>query len=66
MKVELKGDNIVITIPANTKNPPLSKASGKTRIVATSGGNKDTGIEVQGQSLYVGVNAYIRNSDSEG
>lgn len=60
MKAELKDGNLIITIPAETTNPEPS-ATGKTRIVATTKGNKETAVKVQGQNLIVGVNAYIKN-----
>jgi len=59
MKVEMKGNDLVITIPAN-QNPELSK-SGNSLIVASSGGNKEqTHIQVKGKNLIVGVNAYVK------
>lgn len=58
MKVELKDDNLVITIPVD-KNPQPS-ASGKTLVVATSRGNQVTGVLVDGKPLTVGFNAYIK------
>ena len=39
MKAEVKGKNLVITIPLED-DPPLS-SSGKTRVAASSGGFKD-------------------------
>lgn len=60
MKVELIAGNLVITIPANTSNPRPS-ASGKTRIVASSGGNQPTGVLVDGRPVIVGVNAYVKS-----
>jgi len=41
-------------------NPtPVRSATGKTLVVASSHGNKETEVLVQGQSVFVGVNAYI-------
>lgn len=57
MKVEVKGKDLVITIPM--QEPKLS-ASGKTLVVATSSGNKESTAEVSGKKITVGVNAYIR------
>lgn len=57
MKAEIKGDNLVITIPIN-KEGTLS-TSKKSLIHATSGGNKETDIAMpNGKKLIVGVNAY--------
>ena len=56
MKVEVQGKNLVITIPLTEPTP---SASGKTLVVASSHGNKETEAQVQGQPVFVGVNAYI-------
>lgn len=59
MKVELKGKELVITIPIN--ETPSPSASGKSLVVATSGGNKQTEVKVKGKFVTVGLNAYISN-----
>jgi len=59
MKVEIKGNELVITIPM-TK--PAPSASGKTLVVASSRGNKATAALVDGKPIIVGLNAYIRNA----
>lgn len=66
MKVELSkdGKNLIITIPANTKNPSLS-STGKTLSVASSHGNIETECKVLGQNVRVGVNAYIYATPKE-
>lgn len=56
MKCEIKGDNLVITLPMGTPRP---SSSGKTLVVATSGGNQETDCEVDGKKVKVGVNAFI-------
>lgn len=56
MKVTVEGTDLVIRIPLQTPRP---SASGKTLVVATSGGNKQTAAEVNGKPVTVGVNAYI-------
>jgi hypothetical protein len=48
---------LVIKIPLNPT--PVRSATGKTLVVASSHGNKQTELEVQGQPVFVGVNAYI-------
>lgn len=58
MQVAQKGSNLVITIPMNA-NPTTVSKTGKTLSVASSNGNKETEIEVQGRKVIVGVNAYI-------
>ena len=48
---------LVIRVPLNPT--PVRSATGKTMVVASSHGNKETEVQVQGQPVYVGVNAYI-------
>jgi hypothetical protein len=57
MKVEIVGENLVITCPINP-NPAPSK-SGKTLIVCSSNGNVTTSATVKGKPIVVGLNAYI-------
>jgi len=59
VKAELIKGNLVITIPAITKNCPLS-ATGKSRRVASSEGNVVTTLTVEGKPVYIGLNAYIK------
>lgn len=56
VQIETKGNQIVITIDGS-KDLGLS-ASGKTRLVGTTQGNKQ--IAVGGRVVYVGVNAYCK------
>jgi hypothetical protein len=58
MQVELKNNKLVITIDVNAK--PTPSASGKTLVVASSHGNQQTTVTIDGKLLIVGVNAYIR------
>jgi hypothetical protein len=60
-KAEIKGGNLIITIPV-AKKPEPSK-SGKTKIVASTNGNVKTDIKVEGYPLTIGVNAYITNAE---
>jgi hypothetical protein len=48
---------LVIKVPMNPT--PVRSATGKTLVVASSHGNKETQVQVEGQSVFVGVNAYI-------
>lgn len=57
MKAEIKSGNLIITIPLHDPRP---SASGKTLVVATSGGNVQTTAEIDGKQVVVGVNAYIK------
>jgi len=54
---QIEGDELVIRVPMNEK--PERSTSGKTLVVASTHGNKETDIVVQGKKLVVGVNAYI-------
>ena len=51
-----EGNELVIRIPLQQPEP---STSGKTLIVAKTGGNKETNVEIDGQKVYVGVSAYI-------
>jgi len=60
MNVEIKGNKLIITIDANLKSPKASK-SGKSQVIATSGGNVLTSVKVGNKPLFVGVNAFVKN-----
>lgn len=55
----IEGDYLVIRVPMNAK--PVPSSSGKTLVVASSHGNKQTEVEIQGKPVIVGVNAYIQH-----
>ena len=57
MKVDIKDNNMVITIPMGTPTP---SASGKTLVVASTRGNVVTDAMIDGKPVVVGVNAYIK------
>ena len=57
LTASIEGEFLVIRVPMNSK--PIPSASGKTLVVATSHGNRETEIEVQGKPVFIGVNAYI-------
>lgn len=59
LSASIEGECLVIRVPLNSK--PTPSASGKTLVVASSHGNKQTEVEVQGKPVFVGVNAYIYN-----
>jgi hypothetical protein len=54
---KLDGDELVIRVPMNEK--PERSTSGKTLVVASTHGNKETDVVVGGKKVVVGVNAYI-------
>jgi len=57
LTASIEGEYLVIRVPMNPK--PVRSASGKTLVVASSHGNKETEVQVQGKPVFVGVNAYI-------
>ncbi len=57
IKREGNVDVLHIRIPVS---PPRPSASGKTLVVATSGGNKATAAIVDGKPVTIGLNAYIQ------
>jgi hypothetical protein len=57
MSAAVEGEFLVIRVPMNAK--PTISSTGKTLVVASSHGNKETEVVVEGKPVYVGVNAYI-------
>jgi hypothetical protein len=57
MKVEIKGNELIITVEMQ---PPTPSASGKTLVIASSHGNQTTTAMVDGKPVVVGLNAYIK------
>ena len=57
LSASIEGDYLVIRVPMNST--PTRSASGKTLVVASSHGNKETEVQVQGKPVFVGVNAYV-------
>jgi hypothetical protein len=57
MTAKIEGNELVIRLPM--QQPPRPSASGKTLVVATTHGNKTSEVEINGQSVVIGVNAYI-------
>ena len=55
----IEGEYLVIRVPMNAKPTPSS--TGKSLVVASSHGSKQTEVEVQGKPVIVGVNAYIQH-----
>jgi hypothetical protein len=56
LTVNREGDMLVIRIPIKTPTP---SASGKTLVVASTRGNQNTAVQIDGKDLYLGVNAYV-------
>jgi hypothetical protein len=57
MKTTIKDNVLHIEIPLHAPRP---SSSGKTLTVASSNGNKPTTAMIHGQSVIVGVNAYLQ------
>jgi hypothetical protein len=57
MKVEIKGNELIITVEMQ---PPTPSASGKTLMIASSHGNQTTTAMIDGKPVVVGLNAYIK------
>jgi hypothetical protein len=49
---------LVIRVPLNPT--PTRSSTGKSLVVASSHGNKQTELEIEGKPVVVGVNAYIK------
>lgn len=56
MKAEIVDGNLVLTLPLTSPRP---SKSGKTLVVATTGGNVETDCQVEGRKVKVGVSAFI-------
>jgi len=59
LTASIEGECLVIRIPMNAK--PIPSSTGKTLVVASSHGNKQTEVEIDGKPVIVGVNAYIQH-----
>ena len=57
MKVSMSKDGKKLTVEFDLEEPKLS-SSGKNYILATTGGNVDTGIKIGDKPLILGLNAY--------
>jgi hypothetical protein len=55
VKIDEKAGTLTITLPLT---PPRPSSTGKTNIVASTGGSFKTGQNVGGKPLTVSVNAY--------
>jgi hypothetical protein len=53
----IEGEYLVIKVPLNPT--PVRSATGKTLVVASTHGNKETDVQIQGQPVFLGLNAYI-------
>ena len=58
MKARIENGKLIVEIDLN-KKPEPSK-SGKTLVVASSRGNRETTVKVNGKAVVIGLNAYIQ------
>lgn len=58
VKATIEGNDLVIRLPMN--NPPERSATGKTLVLASSHGNQPTELQIDGQTVMIGVNAYYK------
>ena len=63
MEFNLEEGTVKITLPVNTKNPPPSRSTGKSLMIAKEGGK--VLVEGIGEVRY-GVNLYIPNPAYKG
>ena len=63
IEVKIENGDLVIRLPLQEPRP---SASGKTLVVASTGGNVRTTLLYKGKALTVGVNAYITREESTG
>ncbi|MCX6345651.1 MAG: hypothetical protein NT018_11365 [Armatimonadetes bacterium] len=57
MQAKIENNELVIRISLEKPKP---SGSGKTLIVASTGGNTQTDVMVDGKPVFVGLNAYIK------
>jgi len=58
MNAKIENGELIVRIPVN--DPPTPSKSGKSMIVATSGGNMATTLVVNGKPVTIGLNAYFK------
>lgn len=56
MKAEIKGNTLIITLPLQE---PKASSSGKTMIIAGTGGFAATDVQHKGKAVKISVNAII-------
>ena len=57
MDVKIENGKLIISIELQEPTP---SASGKTLVVASTRGNKETDVMVDGKPVIIGLNAYIK------
>jgi hypothetical protein len=59
MAITAKIENNKLIITADLETPTPS-ASGKTMVVVSTRGNKETDVKIDGKPVIIGLNAYIK------
>ena len=57
LTASIEDGSLVIKVPMNST--PVRSATGKTLVVASTHGNKQIEVEIEGQPVFLGLNAYI-------
>lgn len=57
-KVTIEKGELVTRTPLDEAGVP--SASGKSKVHATTRGNIDTGLKIEGRTLFLGLNAYSK------
>jgi hypothetical protein len=60
VKAKLKNDLLIIELP---RQDPKVSGSGKSIVIGSTRGPKNTGVRYKGQDLCVVANAFVRNSE---
>jgi hypothetical protein len=55
--VKIDGNKLIISADLETPTP---SASGKTMVVASTRGNKETDVKIEGKPIIIGLNAYFK------
>lgn len=55
MVAEIKDNELIITIPIS----PRTSKSGKSLVIASTGGNQTTNLIHAGKPVVIGLNAYV-------
>lgn len=61
VSIDKKSNTLIIKLPL--QSPPKPSSTGKTLMVASTNGNKQTDLTVNGKEVHIGVNAYIYATD---
>ncbi len=62
MKVEIvtEGKKKMLVITAPIADRPSASKSGKNLLLASTGGNLNTGVKMDGKDIILGLNAYVK------